>query len=371
VNDEASYWSLPLARAGSVGRLSIARSETIFCERTQALSALNQTASRIWSVLEASGSCGAAAADLVELGASAPDARAFVASAASDWLKKGYFFPKQTWVPIGERRYQVGPLKLEVRYFGDADPKSGEEVLGCFPATSHLPTMSLDVRGHADRDFIFLGGAPIGMHPRADTPAVIKALVTEQLCATCDSGFLTHGALLSSGGKTVVLAGQPGAGKTTLTLALAASGLEYRGDDIVLVDDRGFALGMPFAAATKEGAWPLLRTYVPGLMDLPVRRRTDGKQVRYVRPEHAPLAPQRIDAVLLLSRQAGVSAGVASIDPVEALCFLIDGSFSHRGKIERAQLGAFASAVGAARCGRLTYSELEPAIAAVKAFVDG
>lgn len=364
-------WRLPLARAASVSRLTIGRSDTVFCERTQALSSLNETASRIWSVLESTGSCEAAVAQLMELGASEPQARAFVRSVAADWLKNGYFFPEhlRTGEPCGQHRYQIGPSSFELRYFGNADPATGEEVLGAFrPAREHAAAR-LDVIGRDEVDFLFLGGACLGMHSREETPAIIKAIATEELSAQCETGFLMHGALLSVGGKTIVLAGHPGAGKTTLTLALAASGFDYAGDDIIHVSPEGRVLGLPFAAATKEGAWPLLEKYVPDLMDLPVRRRADDKLVRYVRPANTDAVERGIDFVLLLSRHPGASPRVESIDPVEALCFLLEGSFSQRRRIETPDLKSFAAAIGGAQCGRFTYSDLDPAVAAVKSLV--
>jgi hypothetical protein len=68
---------------------------------------------------------------------------------------------------------------------------------------------------------------------------------------------LLHSACVARNGQGVLLAGATGAGKTTLALALASSGWQQAGDDLVpLMRDGRTVAALPTAASVKrEGAW--------------------------------------------------------------------------------------------------------------------
>ena len=80
-----------------------------------------------------------------------------------------------------------------------------------------------------------------------------------------------HAASLLSNDRMLLLCGNPGAGKTTLTLALVHAGFGFAADDVTLLDSRGRGIGLPFAPAVKAGAWP-----APGrtLRPISMRRRS-------------------------------------------------------------------------------------------------
>jgi HPr kinase/phosphorylase len=67
----------------------------------------------------------------------------------------------------------------------------------------------------------------------------------EQVGARAAPGWLLHAAALDVGGRALVLCGASGAGKTTLTLALAARGLRLLTEEVVWIDKAGVVRGLP------------------------------------------------------------------------------------------------------------------------------
>ena len=174
-----------------------------------------------------------------------------------------------------------------------------------------------------------------------------------------------HAAFLVRGSKGILLSGTPGAGKTTLSVALARSGFDYQGDDIVRLQSNGKASGTPFAACVKADAWPLVAPYAPEIADLPVYRRGDGKDVRYLPMPPSDRWSRTIDFVLLLSRQAGAAPSFEPVEPLEAFSTLLESAFSAKGAITAPALKTFAKAIEAAASFRFVYSDLADAIKAV------
>jgi hypothetical protein len=173
-------------------------------------------------------------------------------------------------------------------------------------------------------------------------------------------------AFLTRHDKGILLSGEPGAGKTTLCVALARSGFEYQGDDIVRLDGNGKAAGTPFAACVKSAAWPLVERYAPEITALPVHRRGDGKDVRYLPMQLSPRMPRSIDYVLLLSRQADAAPAFEPVEPLEAFSALLESAFSAKGAITAPALKTFANAIDSAASFRFVYSNLADALKAIE-----
>jgi len=156
---------------------------------------------------------------------------------------------------------------------------------------------------------------------------------TEHYAATVRDAFLVHAAFLVRNNKTILISGAPGAGKTTLCVALSRSGYDYQGDDIVRLEGNGRAMGTPFAACVKAPAWSLVAAYAPEIHELPVYHRADDKNVRYLPVPPVRRRPRSVDFVLLLSRQPDAKPAFEPVEPLDAFSTLLESSFSAKGSI--------------------------------------
>src|SRR5262249_906045 len=157
--------------------------------------------------------------DLIDLGASPEDASAFALQAVSEWLRLGYAAPTGAAAEIAGppsclRRLEIGPLSVEVALHGDDGLQAMWDVFGHLethdPSTGEPPPRIAAVR-RDDFDFIFVDGRPAGMTEPHQSAPLLKVVLTELYSAALVDGFVAHGALLSAGGKSVLLAGEPGA----------------------------------------------------------------------------------------------------------------------------------------------------------------
>jgi hypothetical protein len=195
-------------------------------------------------------------------------------------------------------------------------------------------------------------------------------MLTERYVSSVESAFLVHGALLAKHRSGLLICGSPGAGKTTLSVALTGSGYRYCSDDIVRIERNGTAIGVPFLPAVKTGAWPLVAPYAPHIVDVPTHRRRDGQDVRYL-PVRISMEPRIVSDIVVLAREPGVAAGLEAVEPLEILSTILESAFSARGALEADFLKAFARAIEAAGCHKLVYSDLADAVDTVASLAHG
>lgn len=358
----------------TIHHLSIGGRSILFCEARQVLYGLNSTADRIWRTLVEDGRPQEARRRLTDLGVSDNDARAFVEDATLSWLHGGQLAPQEAVVrlreqPAATRVLCIDELPVRINLFGVA-PDEVDGVFGQFLSGRRATALTLSVVWCGDRIFLFEGDRSLGSCASNEWIPRLKAILTEHYTAAVRNAFLIHAAFLVRSNKGMLLSGAPGAGKTTLCVALARSGYEYQGDDIVRLEHSGKATGTPFAACVKAPAWPLVAPYAPEIADLPTYRRPDGKDVRYLPVAPVKRRPHSIDFVLLLSRQPDAKPALEPIEPLDAFSTLLESAFSAKGSISAAVLKTFASAMDGAASFRFVYSTLADAIATIKDLTD-
>jgi hypothetical protein len=351
--------------APTVRRFRLGERTLVFSERAQQLVELNATADAIWSELLAQPTPRLAKLALAKSGM-AESAAGFVDDQLGRWLTLGYWQPSD--VPDdGELRRPGLPLRIGGLAVDIAAPAGWAadriaQVFGQLRRAGGDAQARLTVLPWAGGFHIFQDHAYVGAAAADDLIPRLKALLTDLLIGAPCEGFYAHGALLARGGRSVFLAGAPGAGKTTLAMALCGGGYDPLADDIVQVTGAGLFHGVAFAPAVKQGAWPLLQAYFPELETWPVETRTDGCQVRYA-PTPAPAAgPVAPDLFVILSREAGTAARSEPLDPVDALSALLAEAYSAQRRLEGGQLAALAQRFQTVTCRRLRYGGLEAAV---------
>ena len=361
-----------MVAAADVRCFMIGDRSVLFSERLQQLFELNDSAAAIWRALAAGESVRAAVESLVRFGLARCNALAFVSDAVMGWTGAGLMVPHDLIAAARETPAAALPLRIgtfECRldiHAAISDPVIGyiRSAFAQFVRAQAAASSIITIVAQEDGYFLLVDAAAIGMFPADRIVAELKALLTDRLAmATDDGGFLIHAALLVQDGSGVLVSGTPGAGKTTLSVALASSGWGYAADDIVRVDPQGGFAGVRFSPAAKSGAWDLLRDYVPGLQQLPIHQRRDGQVVRYLPVDGWP--PPEIDRLgwgFLLARDGGATAAIEPVEPLAFLSEILNGAFSARHHLRGEVLEALVARLSAIRCRRLIYSDLAGAV---------
>jgi hypothetical protein len=190
-------------------------------------------------------------------------------------------------------------------------------------------------------------------------PAAVGAVcaAVNLTVATQTPLLAVHAAVLSKSGTTIVVPGESGAGKTTLTIALLQAGWAYASDE-------AFALDWD-AATSRAYPRPLgASDWTAGELSAPAGVRGVGERFLRASDHGASVAGDgyHVDHVLLLDRSAPVEHPVAAnIHRAEALEVLVRQCFTHYRDPERA-IRLLADVVRGAQTWRLRYGD--PALAA-------
>lgn len=235
---------------------------------------------------------------------------------------------------------------------------------------AEIDTEVLRVSASASGDLITLCGRPLenvlDTHPTlARVVQVLLRLEHPQrsLLAYC------HAAAVDRGGRSLLMPGSGGMGKSTLTGFLVANGFSYLGDDIVAIaEDDGSLLPLPSCLSVKSGSWPLLEEFFPALSQLPTLHRF-GRDIRYVEPQGnyqclpAAAAPS---AILFPRYTTGAPTCLDQLSPLQTMIRLIGADAAMIVPATEARLAKLLSLVEQTPAFELTYSDLPGAMQAIE-----
>lgn len=343
--------------------LSLDDRQAVFSESAQQIYALNHTAAHIWCRLEEHRTPRAIIGDLIESGLNPRLATHYVHQAVHAWLRLGllridYGFGQEPLHWESPFTADMGKLKFIVHatsktlaqrlipLFGDrVAPADGSDDV------FHIAEMGRLIHVFHNRLNVMSCAA-------AELAPTFKTYITEQIVARSPPDVVFHAACLARGGRSILISGAPGAGKTTLTLHLLNAGFEYRSDDIVLISPDGDVTGARFAPTVKSGAWEIIERIHPELSDLPIHRRLDGKRVRYLKPSRvARDNSYPVGWIVFIRRNSRAEVNLKPLGRIDALGRLLKGSFSPSEKLTQAAFDAIKQILVNANSFELTYSE--------------
>ncbi len=284
----------------------------------------------------------------------------------SDLLDAGVLVPigSDEAIPAiaGRMFLRVGALQVCLNFDG---PRAQALVRGMLAHLETAPVpceLQLVIREEESRIGVALNGEETGWCSWEQIGPELKILLTDLALESLD-GIALHTALLETGGDALLLVGMPGAGKSTLSVALGRSGFGLEGDDIAALHADGRASALPFPATVKDGSWPLLAPLCPELEEKPAFLRPDDKIVRYLPLSAEPEPPRRpVRTVLCLDRSSSRPAGLEPLGVEAAMAALLEGAWSEDERLSTRAFTALTACIGGARFFRMTYDSLEEAI---------
>ncbi|WP_129791629.1 hypothetical protein [Sphingosinicella sp. CPCC 101087] len=368
VEEHGSLTQVTFRLAEGATLLSVGGRPTLHSALGEKLYALDPVTAFLARKLGTGASFAGLAGALVADGLSLDQAGRYVRRLLRQWSALGIaaaYLPKAR---LGARRPQA--LRIAsldaVLHFASAGVEA--RVLRAFahlasgaPAAS--PRLSIEAFETNGLALVRCNGGGAAIVSRYEVAPLIKGLLTEHVLSLAPPDIAVHAACLSRGDRALLLTGSPGAGKTTLAVALSLAGFALASDDITLLDPAGRALGVAFAPAVKSGSWPLLSRLRPDLPEESVHLRSDGVRVRYL-PPLAPIqaAGLEIGWIVNLRRTPGVGAGLEPLDPAGTLACLVGEAHSAAGAASLETLRMLIGVAEQARGFDLVYSDLDDGV---------
>jgi hypothetical protein len=175
------------------------------------------------------------------------------------------------------------------------------------------------------------------------------------------------------GGGLVLLSGHYRAGKSVVTAACAAAGLQVFSDDIIPLDPGGRIARAPGLAIRLR--LPLPEGLAPGTQDfIATHRIASSKRYAYIRPPPDRLARRgeaaQVRAVVSLRRAEGAPARLSRLAPGDALSETIRRNFARETPARRI-LDSFDGLTGEVPCLNLSYGRAEDAATLLRDAFEG
>lgn len=364
---------------------------------SQQLVVINTTAALVWCLLPEVDSVEELIARLVnDYGADPTAAPATVDLSLAEFADLGLLegtdlpvepSPELFRLPSGDNRPLPHPIKQPVNFIFALPGRSfkityNDRNLGGYLAGAfgHLDAsgigdqlleISITGQGPAKHDIYLDDQRRVAALETREVLPWLFALVFEECCENLEEFQLLHAGVLVRDGKAVLLAGQTGTGKTTLTAALAANGWQYFSDELARIDSASCRVrSFPQAMVIKSGSLPSLRRYYPGLADLPGHRRIDGRTVRFLPPAIADPAggkagAMKIGTLFFPAYLPQVKAECLLLTPVEALQRLAAAGSSQRA-LTGPDIEALIHLADTRPCYALYFADLETAMAMIE-----
>ena len=194
----------------------------------------------------------------------------------------------------------------------------------------------------------------------ASAGSVLKRVISEIVLDNVDSACI-HGAVLASGDDALILLGDPGAGKSTLSVALSRAGFDLACDDVTVLQNDGMVRSLPFAVTLKDGSVPVLGS--TGLKHVPSFSRPDGQRARYIAPSFGSTKVLKPRWVVKLDRRNGLAmrAEREDLQTQDAFAALLAGAWTASGRLDNGDFEGLATVVDGAHCFSLRYEECDAA----------
>ena len=295
------------------------------------------------------------AAHLADIPSERKDAEAAICSVLADWTKAGLLAPTRPDFPdpvTFNPTLDESPLKFSgpggMALVHVSNPILGEQlaaIMDHMAAPMRSPTpVARHLVAQTERDgfAIFRNGTAISGQIGLDAARfVLMREVAEAVCGPDRVASVFHAGCIARNGKALLICGESGHGKSTLTFGLVAAGCSYLGDDHIPLHRDGLrVISFPTSAGAKPGSWGL-----PEIQALQNRYgltpRTPREGVRYIPLQDTNAMPLGaavpVQAIVIPNYHPDADAALMEITPEHALIQILKAgsrpSESHRGNL--------------------------------------
>lgn len=214
--------------------------------------------------------------------------------------------------------------------------------------------------------FEFDGQVPFKPLPAAQAFALLEWGMNWCVAGQAHHYLLLHAAALERGGKAVVLPGEPGAGKSTLTAALMINGWRLLSDELTVVDPGdGLLRAVARPVSLKNRSIDVVRSLAPHAVLGEIASDTHKGTVSHLRPSEDSVRrmhePARAAHIVFPRWREGVVTTLRSRGKADAFMHTASHAFNYS-LLGRRGFDLNAALVDACDCWDFEYSRLDEAL---------
>lgn len=229
-------------------------------------------------------------------------------------------------------------------------------------------TLEISLSGRAYQ-LIFRGGLVGEAGTTAELISLVVKLLLELEHPNAPLLAYSHAGAVSRNGRSLLMQGGSGVGKSTLTAFLVANGFAYLGDDTIAIGENDASLlPLPTCLSIKSGSWGVLEEFYPVLPQLPIVSRY-SRVLRYVEPQQnyqsvrAAVAPV---AIVFPQYEEGKPTRLTALTPSQTMIRLIGAHARLSTPATQEKLAKLLSFVQHTPGFDINYSDLPSALTAIE-----
>ena len=280
--------------------------------------------------------------------------------------------PSPSFTPALEQRYRLLDTCALIRFQETSQARMVDSVIGHLGVDDNTPaTLTIDLPGarwNTDQleTFIYRNREPLSHAPRLSfLGPLVKSILWTSAINAHPFLFYIHAGVVGSGSNCLIFPAAPGSGKSSLTAAMVDRGFRYFSDEVALIETPEFDVRpMPLAFCAKRSGWDVMARYFPRIMDVPMHRRFDGKDVRYVAPppERVQHRSGRVSHIVFPKYEANKETRLTLVPRADALRRLMEECLALRTHLSVELVQKMIDSLSRIDCYALTFSSLDEAV---------
>lgn len=197
---------------------------------------------------------------------------------------------------------------------------------------------------------------------------IIKSLILQAGVNSQDYFMCIHAGVVTDGRTCILIPGESGRGKSSLTAALVKAGYTYCSDEIALLAENSFEVTAPhIAMCIKDSGFDTMAALFPQISDLPVYDREDGKQVRYFLPGDGRTADPAgaampVQRIVFPRYDPDQPPGLTRMDKATVLRIMLSECMAIPKHIDQPGIARFVRWIRDVDCFQLSVSSLDDAV---------